>query len=89
MEYGEFFQYFSKAIIATDLPGFELIISSVPGEEGVPQDGADKRRPLPVRTSDTVPGGLFPLDRVAPAYAWDQISLEILKTFTVQEPGKK
>ena len=26
IEYAEFFQYFSKAIIATDLPGFELII---------------------------------------------------------------
>ena len=73
IEYTEFFQYFSKAIIATDLPGFELIIYLRSRQKkDIPQDGADKGGSLPVRAADPVPCGLLFVDRIPSALAWDQ-----------------
>jgi hypothetical protein len=90
IEYADFFQYFSKAIIATDLPGFELIIylrsrqkkeylKMVQTKEG----HFRFERPTPSRV-----GFFLWIESLQPTLG-TKISLEILKTFTIWEPAKK
>ncbi len=90
IEYGEFFQYFTKAIIATDLPGFELIIylRSRQKKEYLKmvqtKDGHFRfERPTPSRV-----GFFLWIESLQPSLG-TKISLEILKTFTVRDPAKK
>ncbi|MEN6396932.1 MAG: hypothetical protein ABFC78_10675 [Methanoregula sp.] len=90
IEYAEFFQYFSKAILATDLPGFELIIylrsrqkkeylKMVQTKEG----NFRFERPTPSRV-----GFFLWIESLTPSLG-TKISLEILKTFTIRDPAKK
>jgi len=90
IEYAEFFQYFSKAILATDLPGFELIIylrsrqkteylKMVQTKEG----HFRFERPTPSRV-----GFFLWIESLTPSIG-TKISLEILKTFTIKDMAKK
>ena len=90
VEYGEFFKYFSKAIIATDLPGFELIIYLRSREKKEylkmvqTKEGHFRfERPTPSRV-----GFFLWIESLQPTLG-TKISLEILKTFSVREPVKK
>ena len=86
----EFFRYFSKAIIATDLPGFELIIYLRSREKKEYLKMIQTReghfrfeRPTPSRV-----GFFLWIESLQPTLG-THISLEILKTFSVTEPPKK
>ena len=90
VEYAEFFRYFSKAIIATDLPGFELIIYLRSREKKEylkmvqTKEGHFRfERPTPSRV-----GFFLWIESLQPTLG-TKISLEILRTFTVREPAKK
>jgi hypothetical protein len=90
VEYGEFFKYFSKAIIATDLPGFELIIYLRSREKKEylkmvqTKEGHFRfERPTPSRV-----GFFLWIESLQPTLG-TKISLEILRTFSIREPAKK
>ena len=87
--YAEFFQYFSKAIVAMDLPGFELIIylRSRQKKEYLKmvqtKDGHFRfERPTPSRV-----GFFLWIESLQPALG-TKITLSILKTFSTNEPQK-
>jgi len=86
----EFFRYFSKAIIATDLPGFELIIYLRSREKKEYLKMVQTReghfrfeRPTPSRV-----GFFLWIESLQPTLG-TRISLEILKTFSENELVKK
>ncbi|MGB8219893.1 MAG: hypothetical protein WCE46_05860 [Methanoregula sp.] len=90
IEYAEFYQYFSKAIIATDLPGFELIIylrsrqkkeylKMVQTKEG----HFRFERPTPSRV-----GFFLWIEFLQPSLG-TKLSLEILNTFSIRDMSKK
>jgi len=90
VECDEFFRYFSKAIIATDLPGFELILylrsrdkkeyfKMIQTKEG----HFRFERPTPSRV-----GFFLWIESLNPTLG-TKISLEILKTFSIREPVKR
>ena len=90
VEYAEFFQYYSKAIVATDLPGFELIIylRSRQKKEYLKmvqtKDGHFRfERPTPSRV-----GFFLWIESLQPSLG-TKITLSILKTFSIKEPAKK
>ena len=89
VEYAEFFQYYSKAIVATDLPGFELIIylRSRQKKEYLKmvqtKDGHFRfERPTPSRV-----GFFLWIESLQPSLG-TKITLSILKTFSIKEPVK-
>jgi hypothetical protein len=88
--FAEFFQYYSKAIIAMDLPGYELIIylRSRQKREFLKmiqtKDGHFRfERPTPSRV-----GFFLWIESLQPSLG-TKISLDILKTFSEKEPAKK
>jgi len=90
VECSEFFQYFSKAIIATDLPGFELIIYIRSREKKEYLKMVQTReghfrfeRPTPSRV-----GFFLWIESLQPTLG-TKISLDILGTFSIREPAKK
>ena len=90
VECSEFFQYFSKAIIATDLPGFELIIYLRSREKKEYLKMVQTReghfrfeRPTPSRV-----GFFLWIESLQPTLG-TKISLDILGTFSIREPAKK
>ena len=89
-QYKEFWQYFSKAIIATDLPGYELIIylRSKQKKEYLKmvqvKDGHFRfERPTPPKV------GFFLWLEVLQPTLGVGVTLEVLKAFTVKEPARK
>ncbi|MFA6363368.1 hypothetical protein [Methanoregula sp.] len=90
IEYNEFFTYFSKAILATDLPGYELIIYLRSRQKTeylkmVQTKAGNFRfeRPTPSRV-----GFFLWIESLQPTLG-TRISLEILKTFSITDPVKK
>jgi hypothetical protein len=90
IEYSEFFTYFSKAILATDLPGYELIIYLRSRQKKeylkmVQTKAGNFRfeRPTPSRV-----GFFLWIESLQPTLG-TKISLEILKTFSITDPAKK
>jgi len=90
IEYKEFWQYFSKAIIATDLPGFELIIylRSKQKKEYLKmvqvKDGHFRfERPTPPKV------GFFLWLEVLPPTLGVVVTLQVLDTFTLKEQARK
>jgi hypothetical protein len=90
IEWSDFFRYFSKAILATDLPGFELILYLRSREKTEylkmvqTKEGHFRfERPTPSRV-----GFFLWIESLQPSLG-TRISLEILKTFSTKEPGKK
>ncbi|MFA5236488.1 MAG: hypothetical protein WC362_01365 [Methanoregula sp.] len=90
IDYAEFFQFFSKAILATDFPGYELIIylrsrqkkeflKMVQTKEG----HFRFERPTPSRV-----GFFLWIESLQPSLGTN-ISLEILQTFTIRDMTKK
>ena len=89
IEYAEFFQYFSKAIVATDLPGFETDhLSPVRKREYLKmvqtKEGHFRfERPTPSRV-----GFFLWIESLQPTLG-RKIYLDILRTFTIRDPAKK
>ena len=90
IEYKEFWQYFSKAIIATDLPGYELIIylRSKQKKEYLKmvqvKDGHFRfERPTPPKV------GFFLWLEVLQPTLGVGVTLQVLDAFTVKEPTRK
>lgn len=88
--FAEFFQYYSKAIVAMDLPGCELIIylRSRQKREYLKmvqtKDGHFRfERPTPSRV-----GFFLWIESLQPALG-TKITLEVLRTFTIKEPARK
>jgi len=88
IEYTEFWQYFSKAIIATDLPGYELIIylRSRQKKEYLKmvqvKDGHFRfERPTPPKV------GFFLWLEVLQPTLGVGVTLQVLEAFTIQEPA--
>lgn len=86
VEFAEFFQHYSKAVIATDIPGYELIIylRSRSRKEYLKmiqvKDGHFKfERPTPPKV-----GFFLWLETIQPSLG-TRISLSLLKTFTLPE----
>ena len=64
----DFPKYYSKAIIATDLPNYELIIYlRSKQKKEYHKINPDERRPFQVRAAYTAQSGFFPLARIHPA----------------------
>ena len=88
--YDDFSKYYSKAIIATDLPGYELIIYLRSKQKKEyhkmiqAKDGHFKfERPTPPKV-----GFFLWLEAIQPTLG-TRITLEVLKTFTIAEPAKR
>jgi hypothetical protein len=90
IEYAEFSKYYSKAIIATDLPGFELIIYLRSKQKREyhkmiqVKDGHFRfERPTPSRV-----GFFLWLEAIQPSLG-TRITLQVLDTFSIKEPSHK
>ncbi len=90
IEYAEFFNYFSKAIIAMDLPGFELIIYLRSRQKNEylkmvqTKEGHFRfERPTPSRV-----GFFLWIESLMPSLG-TKLSLDILKTFSIKDLPKK
>ncbi len=90
IEYADFSKYYSKAIIATDLPGFELIIYLRSKQKKEyhkmiqVKDGHFKfERPTPPKV-----GFFLWLEAIQPSLG-TRITLQVLDTFSIKEPSRK
>ena len=90
IEYAEFWQYFSKAIVATDLPGYELIIylRSRQKKEYLKmvqvKDGHFRfERPTPPKV-----GFFLWLEALSPTLGVG-VTLQVMEAFTIKDPAKR
>ena len=90
IEYADFSKYYSKAVIATDLPGFELIIYLRSKQKKEyhkmiqAKDGHFKfERPTPPKV-----GFFLWLESIQPTLG-TKITLQVLEAFSIKEPSRK